>query len=74
LRQELLRSEKKQKDAAIKQYRAFIAAHSAYDVVRDRVEKARADLLYSTRQDETRTVANCCHFLLSLIMIVLLVR
>jgi hypothetical protein len=44
LRQELLRTEKKQKDAAIKQYRAFIAAHSAYDVVRDRVEKARADL------------------------------
>ena len=41
---ELARAEKKQHDAAIKHYRAFIAAHSAYDVVRDRVEKARVDL------------------------------
>jgi hypothetical protein len=44
LQAELARAEKKQHDAAIKHYRAFIAAHSAYDVVRDRVEKARVDL------------------------------
>ena len=45
MRQELLRTEKKQKDAAIKQYRAFIAAHSAYDVVRDRVEKSEGGFI-----------------------------
>ena len=46
---ELARLEKKQKEAAIKNYRAFLAAHLAYDVVRDRVENARGDLSHVAR-------------------------
>ena len=62
MRVELARLEKKQKDVAIKNYRAFIAAHSAYDVVRDRVENARGDLLHVARDALPELKKSCRDF------------
>ena len=59
---ELARLEKKQKEAAIKNYRAFLAAHSAYDVVRDRVENARGDLSHVARDALPELKKSCRDF------------
>ena len=59
---ELARLEKKQKEAAIKNYRAFLAAESAYDVVRDRVENARGDLSHVARDALPELKKSCRDF------------